>query len=97
MAGIAAAQGELIAFLDGDDFLEPDFLSEMQAALEAEDADLVQCAIRYAWPDRSHVSGSPAGVLSGEACLRAIDLPGPCPFSSRNCGTSCIVGICWTG
>ena len=80
MAGIAASQGALIAFLDGDDFLEPDFLSEMQAAMAAEEADLVQCAIRYAWPDRSHVSGSPAGVLSGEACLRAIDLPGALPF-----------------
>lgn len=80
MAGVAAASGDLIAFLDGDDFLEPDFLSEMQAAMDAEDADMVQCAIRYAWPDRTYLSASPEGVLAGDACKRALDMPGHTPF-----------------
>lgn len=80
MAGVQVAAGTLVAFLDGDDFLEPDFLSEMQAAMAREGADMVQCAFRYAWPDRSSVSRAAAGVISGDYCALSIENPGALPW-----------------
>ena len=80
MAGVAAAKGDLIAFLDGDDFYEPDFLTETYAAMVAHDADLVQCAIRYIWPDRDYSHAAPAGVVSGEQCSFRIDTLDEFPY-----------------
>lgn len=80
MAGVAAAKGDLIAFLDGDDFYEPDFLTETHAAMVAHDADLVQCAIRYIWPDRDYSHAAPAGVVSGEQCSFRIDTLDEFPY-----------------
>jgi glycosyltransferase involved in cell wall biosynthesis len=42
-AGLALARGELIAFLDSDDLLHPEFLARLVALQQAEDADLVVC------------------------------------------------------
>src|SRR5690349_13160051 len=40
-AGLRAAAGELIAFLDGDDTWEPEFLEKLMALLERTQSDLV--------------------------------------------------------
>ena len=45
-AGIEAAQGDYLAFVDGDDWVEPDAYSAMLAAAERYGAELV-CAGRY--------------------------------------------------
>lgn len=43
--GIAVSDGDLITFLDSDDWLAPNFLEVMEAILLANDADLSQCAL----------------------------------------------------
>ena len=57
-AGLAAAEGEYIAFLDGDDRLDPAFLERLLPSMES-GADLAFCEYRRICAD-----GSP--LLSGE-------------------------------
>ena len=42
-AGVAVAQGEYIAFLDSDDWVEPRMYELLLAAADSEDADIVKC------------------------------------------------------
>lgn len=41
--GIDTATGEYASFLDGDDFLHPDFLRDMIMLMQKKNADIVQC------------------------------------------------------
>lgn len=50
-AGLKAATGEYLAFLDSDDFLEPGAYSHMMAILKEQDADIVQCAFQRLFRD----------------------------------------------
>lgn len=50
-AGLAAARGGFIAFLDSDDRYDPEFLQKMRAALVGSDADWVACGLRNVHPD----------------------------------------------
>jgi hypothetical protein len=50
-AGLALARADFIAFLDGDDRLDPGFLSRMLAALRADGGPWVACAVADCWPD----------------------------------------------
>lgn len=45
-AGIERAVGKYITFVDSDDFVEQDYLSELYLAAEAENADLTICGYR---------------------------------------------------
>jgi len=45
-AGLDIARGAFIAFLDGDDRYDPDFLGHMHTALTGSDADWVACGLR---------------------------------------------------
>lgn len=54
-AGIKAAQGRYLAFLDADDWLEPDFLSAMLSAVEETGARTGACGHFYDLPDGSQV------------------------------------------
>lgn len=49
--GMSHATGKYIAFLDGDDYMDPDLLEELYERAEETDADAVACPIRYVWPD----------------------------------------------
>lgn len=51
-AGLKAATGKYLAFLDGDDFLEKDAYLHMIKALEEYQADVVQCCLRYIYCNR---------------------------------------------
>ena len=51
-AGIEAAAGDYIAFVDSDDWIEPEMYEKMLAALKRENADLCACGIRSCFPDR---------------------------------------------
>ena len=44
-AGLAIATGELISFIDSDDWIEPDFLQTLYDALIAQGAQIAECAI----------------------------------------------------
>ena len=48
--GLAAVQGEYVAFLDSDDWWAETFLEEMVAAVEQTGADFVQCGWTLEWP-----------------------------------------------
>ncbi len=52
-AGLRRASGEFLAFLDSDDFLEPGAYCYMLDQLYAHDADVIQCAFRNIFTDRS--------------------------------------------
>lgn len=46
-AGLAVATGDLISFIDSDDWIEPDFLEALYAALTATKAQIAECAVAY--------------------------------------------------
>ena len=52
-AGLRAATGEYLCFLDSDDYLEPGAYSHMVELMEHYDADVVQCVLRYVFQDRT--------------------------------------------
>jgi glycosyltransferase involved in cell wall biosynthesis len=52
-AGLRIATGEYLAFADSDDFLEPGVYRYMLDQLCAHDADVIQCAFRNVFTDRS--------------------------------------------
>ena len=56
--GLTAARGDLIAFVDSDDQVTPDWLEQMTAALEQTGADWVSCAIAFVAPDGSQTTHS---------------------------------------
>ena len=46
-AGLDLATGDVVAFLDGDDSYDPDFLATLHCELMSTDADWVSCAIAF--------------------------------------------------
>ena len=58
-AGLAAAEGEYIAFLDADDSYDPDFLETLYNAAKKYDADLVRSGLKYV-----------GGVVFGDGSVR---------------------------
>ena len=50
-AALRAATGEYIAFVDGDDYLEPDAFANLVQTLEATGADVVQSSFRNTYAD----------------------------------------------
>lgn len=51
--GIFAAQGDLIGFVDSDDYIAPDMYEKMVHAVQKHDADLCICGIRWENDDGS--------------------------------------------
>lgn len=54
-AGLRAATGEYLAFLDSDDSLEPGAYSHMVQLMQAHDADVVQCLLQFVFKNRSEI------------------------------------------
>ena len=52
-AGLRAATGKYLSFVDSDDYLEPDAYAHMVAQLEASDADVIQCSFCDVFPDKT--------------------------------------------
>lgn len=46
-AGMAAASGGLISFVDSDDTIHPEFLEQLHRAMTAYGADVAECGVRY--------------------------------------------------
>lgn len=69
-AGIDVASGEYIAFVDSDDYIKPDMIEKLHAAIRREDADIAVCGIlncedgkETAWGCHS-VIGTPEKILT---------------------------------
>lgn len=54
-AGLDAAKGMLIAFVDGDDYIEPDAYARMYLALKEENADIVFCRFQKEYSEGKSV------------------------------------------
>ena len=52
-AGIDAATGDYIAFVDSDDWIVPEMYEKMLAALKTENVDICACNILSCFPDRT--------------------------------------------
>lgn len=52
--GIKHAKGKYIAFIDSDDYVEPDFLLLPLTTIEAEDSDICMFSINYVAEDGTH-------------------------------------------
>lgn len=74
-AGMAAASGELMGFVDSDDWIAPDMYQHLYDLLNADGSDIAACGVEMVWED-----GTPsrmltkAGrcVLNQEEAMRAI-------------------------
>lgn len=65
-AGLRAATGAYLSFVDSDDYLEPGAYSHMVSLLEAHGADVLQCAYRDVYRDRKEdqLRGTGLEILS---------------------------------
>lgn len=50
-AGLALATGEYISFIDSDDWIAPEMLEKLFAALQREDSDIAACTVQMVWED----------------------------------------------
>ena len=74
-AGVAAAKGEFIGFIDSDDFILPEYFETLYLLLTVNQADLSMCKSLYVDEDGDAIaafllqSSLPAGVYSGREIL----------------------------
>ncbi len=52
-AGMSAAGGEYIAFVDSDDWIEPEMLEGLARAMETDGSDIAACTVRMVWEDET--------------------------------------------
>ena len=70
-AGIARATGEYMAFMDGDDWADPDMYERLLSALLETDADVAVCRYRWVYADRTvDASTGRRIILEGDEALR---------------------------
>lgn len=50
-AGMAAAAGEYIAFVDSDDWIAPEMLEKLLYALDRDHSDIAACTVKMVWED----------------------------------------------
>ena len=84
-AGLRAAGGTYLSFVDSDDFLEPGAYRQMVKTLEETRADIVQFSFRNVY--RNRTEGMPKPICFGSRRT------GP----ARCFGTSCTKGSCTMG
>lgn len=62
-AGMSAATGELMAFVDSDDTLHPDMFRLLYESMVENDSDLAACGVEMVWED-----GTPPRPLTRSGC-----------------------------
>lgn len=65
-AGLAQATGEAIFFVDSDDYLDPDCIETMVAAMQCNHADLVICSISEETADGGERYGGSSSTVDSE-------------------------------
>lgn len=74
-AGMAAATGELMGFVDSDDWIAPDMYEQLYQRLTEDHSDMAACGVEMVWEDRtgSRMLTRPGSlVLEREEAMRAI-------------------------
>ncbi|MDR1682706.1 MAG: glycosyltransferase [Candidatus Symbiothrix sp.] len=71
-AGMNVATGEYLCFLDGDDWLDSDFVEQMLHRMTSDHLDLVCCDYRYTWKDghsidKHFLAGLPPALNKADA------------------------------
>ena len=72
LAGIAAATGDWITFVDGDDEIEPQMYERMMKNALEYDADISHCGQTMIYPDGSRVYFSGSGILRVQDKLQGL-------------------------
>lgn len=88
-AGIRAASGDYISFVDADDQISPEFYTKMVAAIESEDADVAACEYRHKIED---VFSNQNSALCNNTVLQTFEEQ----LAVLTCAPS-IRNITWTG
>lgn len=70
--GVRQARGELISFVDSDDYVEPDLLEKLYNSLVENQADISVCGA-----DGIALKGGPAAVYSREEAVRCLAMGTP--------------------
>lgn len=69
-AGMAIATGELMGFVDSDDWIAPDMYQHLHDLLDADGSDMAACGVEMVWED-----GTPSRLLTRSGC-RVLDQEG---------------------
>lgn len=74
-AGMAIATGELIGFVDSDDWISPNMYQLLYDHMLADDSDIVACGVEMIWEDDTHskmLTNPGHCILNTEEAMRAI-------------------------
>lgn len=62
-AGMAVATGELMGFVDSDDWISPDMYQQLYYNMKKNDSDISACGVEMVWED-----GTPSRLLTKHGC-----------------------------
>lgn len=74
-AGMTVATGELMAFVDSDDWIVPDMYEYLYQRLTEDDSDIAACGVQMVWEDKKlcrMLTRAGSCVLNQEEAMRAI-------------------------
>lgn len=74
-AGMSAATGELIAFVDSDDWIVPDMYEKLYHRLTEDNSDIAACGVQMVWENGASsrmLTREGSRILSHEEAMRAI-------------------------
>lgn len=74
-AGMAVATGELMAFVDSDDWIAPDMYEHLYQRLTEDSSDIAACGVQRVWTDETSprmLTRSGNCILNQEEAMRAI-------------------------
>lgn len=74
-AGMAASTGELMAFVDSDDWIAPDMYEHLYQRLTEDGSDIAACGVQMVWEDKTPsrmLTRDGSCVLNQEEAMRAI-------------------------
>ena len=74
-AGMTVATGELMAFVDSDDWIAPDMYEHLYRRLAEDNSDIAACGVQMVWEDKTPsrtLTREGSCVLNQEEAMRAI-------------------------